>query len=84
MITSTNVGKDPVINETYYHSMVHVTAILELDLDIGHNNLSTLMRMAVNDFNLIDKFKFNQLQTAMFYRFYKSAYYTLLHAFQVP
>lgn len=81
-ITSANVGKDPVVNETYYHCMVRLTAILELDHDVGHTNLSSLIKMAVNDFNLLDKFKFSKLQTAMFYRFYKSTFYTLLHAYQ--
>uniref|UniRef100_A0A1Q3EZR1 Uncharacterized protein n=2 Tax=Culex tarsalis TaxID=7177 RepID=A0A1Q3EZR1_CULTA len=81
-ITSANVGKDPLVTEAYFHCMVRVTAILELDHDIGHANLNTLMKMVVNDFNLLDKFKFNPLQTAMFYRLYKSVFYTLLHAYQ--
>ncbi|XP_038108149.1 uncharacterized protein LOC6031248 isoform X2 [Culex quinquefasciatus] len=83
-ITSVNVGKDPLVKESYYQCMVRVTAMLELDHDIGHTNLNTLMTMAVNDFNLLEKFKFNQIQTAMFYRFYKSVFYTLLHAYQSP
>ncbi|KAL1380325.1 hypothetical protein pipiens_014289 [Culex pipiens pipiens] len=83
-ITSVNVGKDPQVQESYYQCMVRVTAMLELDHDIGHTNLNTLMTMAVNDFNLLEKFKFNQIQTAMFYRFYKSVFYTLLHAYQSP